>query len=176
MPLQCHGTPMASTLPVEVLRCIDAEEVRGFEAHLAAPVAEACGGLRGEGPAVEALARPGGAVCVGRVMDILRDERRFYDTGAYAQALGMADLPGACPVFRLAFRKGLVLPAGGGFAAVDDVPREELLLVRAAASLQPRAPRCLRLRSAQSAKLAGAALSRWIWDCVTRQSPSLHAE
>lgn len=126
--------PLHSTVPLDALHCMSAEEVRDFEAHLAAPSAAACGGVRPGDPAEEALARPGGTVCVGRVVDVLADEGRFYDTGEHVRARGMVDLPGACPVFRVAFSRGLVAAPLGGLASVDALPRDELLQVRAPAT------------------------------------------
>lgn len=115
---------------------MSAEEIRGFAALLTAPAATACGGVRVGDDAAEALLRQGGAVCIGRVMDVLHDEGRFYDTSEYVRARGMIDLPGACPVFRVAFHRGLVAAPDGGLADVDSLLTEELL--------QARAPLCLR--------------------------------
>lgn len=90
-----------------------------------------------------------GASCIGRITDIYRNESRFYDTGNYIDALGYRELPGECGVFRVAFRKNLVLhafdtavqdeatckEAAGGyrgerFVNVDSLQESELLHVR----------------------------------------------
>eukprot|EP00892_Ulva_mutabilis_P004550 jgi/Ulvmu1/2467/UM136_0019.1 len=156
--VQDQAPCMTSTVPRCVLRAVMAEEIRGFEAHLAAPIAQACGGVRipdaadgaaddraaadgvaagggGRGIAAE-LERAGGSVCIGRVVDVHRDERRFYDTGQHVRARGATDLPGACPTLRVAFRNGLVLAPAGGFAIVGALPREELLLAEGAEELR----------------------------------------
>lgn len=88
-----------------------------------------------------------GTTCIGRITDIYRDDNRFYDTGPYIDTLGHRALPGACGVFRIAFRKNLALhpfpPAApdvatgecGGemgverFVELDSLKQEELLHV-----------------------------------------------
>lgn len=129
---------------------MSAEEIRGFAALLTAPAAMACGGVRVGDGAAEALLRPGGAVCVGRVMDVLHDEGRFYDTSEYVRARGMIDLPGACPVFRVAFHRGLVAAPDGGLADVDSLLTEELLQARN----PPPPPTC-------PAECSGSTACRW---------------
>jgi hypothetical protein len=57
-----------------------------------------------------------GATCIGRITDVYKDEKRFYDTGPYIDALGYKALPGECGTFRIAFQKDLVLHA---FPRVD---------------------------------------------------------
>lgn len=89
-------------------------------------------GIEGEGPGgkeevlglleSETPAWIQGATCIGRITDLNRDEKRFYDTGQYIDVLGYRALPGDSGTFRVAFQKNLVLhalPQGDADAPCD---------------------------------------------------------
>jgi hypothetical protein len=94
--------PRSLVASAALLQGLHAEDVRGFRAFV--PLRARAGGQN-------APAWLQGASCVGRIMDVYRDDRRFFDCGAYIDAVGRGDLPGQCAVFRVAFQKGLVLHA-----------------------------------------------------------------
>lgn len=180
-----HGASVEVTQ--QMLKFLDAEEVRDFQAYIVWPLPSApedlhsssngnfnsnnhdmqgsssiydpvhsssaviggietvSGGLENEAPAWLQ-----GATCIGRIADVYRDEKRFYDTGPYIDALGYRALPGECATFRIAFQMNLVLHAlppceapphgaaanGSGenyveaFVQLDSLGKKELLQVR----------------------------------------------